>query len=336
MSQRQAVRSGREVSSGGVEEKVVATLREVAGKHSIQYALLMYIYYKRVVKFRDLLKIYNKVSDNRVVREATVRNQLKQLMLKGLVRRLGGDRYVALVEPSQVADMFDAERSRAAKLAGRVRHMKVSREGVKISPGLGYYTKQVVETAERLVSREKRAAALDLIVHTLLPLRKNEVLWLWHKDLFVYYVPKTSAGRFRAVKSEEVAKLLRKLGFDEGIMILHTLGHEEAGGIIRSMFARGPYSWPWARSISYGLKQLGLLEEVDDLYRIQLKKTDDGIELMLWNLYTGQLVVSYNVRWSYETPEPLKNRKHVVASVLGKQHISPSIEANSYFSKWSS
>jgi len=251
-----------------------------------------------------------------------------------LVRRLGSDSYVALVDPFEVADMFDHERSRAGKTAGRIRHLKVAREGIKISPGLSYYTEKVVETAKQLVNRGKRATALDLIVHTLLPLRENEVLWLWHKDLFVYYTPKTSAGRFRAVKSEEVAGLLKKLGFTEGITILHTLGHDEARRIIRDLFSKGAYSWPWARSVSYGLKELGLLEEVDDLYRIELKKMNERIELTLLNLYTNELIATYKINWDYETPAPLKNKDEVVATVYGKQHVSERVESDSYFSKW--
>jgi len=317
------------------EKKVISALRKVADRYSIQYALLWYIYYKRIADFRDLYRLYNELTDNQVVREATIRNQLKQLERKGLVRRLGSDSYTVLVDPAEVPDMFDAERSRAAKLAGRVRHLKVNREALKVGPGLAYYTRLVVETAERLVSRGKRVAALDLIAHTLLPLRENEVLWLWHKDLFIYYTSKTSAGKFRAVRSEEVAKLLRRLGFSEGIMILHALGHCEAKKIIRDMFARGPYSWPWARSISYGLKELGLLEEVDDLYKIQLKKMEGGlIELTLLNLYTSQHVATYTINWSYETPEPLKSREQVNGTVYGKQHVSERVESDSYFSKW--
>lgn len=117
-------------------------------------------------------------------------------------------------------------------------------------------------------------------------------------------------------------------------MIYHVDGHEESSKIIHRIFNRGPYSWPWARSISYGLKELGLLEEVDELYRIQLKRVGGKIELMLWNLYSRELVASYEIEWRDEAPEPLRNRRFYIGTVLGRQHIRREIEEYSYFSKW--
>jgi len=317
-----------------VYRDLIRKLKKLAEKHSIQYALLWHIYLRRVVSFEELYKLYNRLTDNRVVCEATVRNQLKVLERKGVIRREGG-KYVALVDPRDVEDLFDVERSKSGKIGAALRHLKVGSTSLKVSPGLSYYTRQVVERAKELVHKGKKAAALDLIVHTLLPLRENEVLWLWHNDIFVYYAPKTGAGKFRAVRSREVSDLLKRLGFDEGIMIFHTLGHEEARRIIHKLFQRGPYSWPWARSISYGLKQLGLLQEVDDLYRIQLKRVDGKIELTLWNLYTKELVASYTIEWKHEAPEPLKDKSYYVGTVLGRQHVKQEIETDSYFSKWS-
>ncbi len=117
-------------------------------------------------------------------------------------------------------------------------------------------------------------------------------------------------------------------------MILHVLGHKEASKIIRRIFSRGPYSWPWARSISYGLKELGLLREVVGLCRIQLKRLNNRIELMLWDLYTKKLLAQYTINWKHETPEPLRNKQYVIATVLGKLHVRKEIEENNYFSKW--
>ncbi len=244
-----------------------------------------------------------------------------------------GEKYYCLVDPREVTDLFDVERSKAGKIGATIRHMKLKSKSLKTSPGLSYYTKQVVEKAKEIIRKGKRATALDLLAHTLLPLRENEILWLWHNDLFIYYTPKTGQ-KFRAVKSKEVAELLRKLGFSEGIMILHVLGHKEASKIIHRIFSRGPYSWPWARSISYGLKELGLLEEINTLYKLQLKRVGTKIELILWNLYTKEILAQYIINWNHETPEPLKNRSYVIATILGKQHIKKEIEINSYFSKW--
>ncbi len=223
-----------------VDKEVLKKLKKIAKKHTIQYALLWYIYLRKTASLRELYRLYRYVSE-KTIRENTVRKQLKVLERKGLIRKVG-DRYSCLVDPREVHDLFDTERSKAGRIGAVIQHMKLNTKSLKISPGLAYYTKQVVEKARDLVKKGKRAVALDLIVHTLLPLRENEVLWLWHQDTFIYYIRKTKSGQFRAVKSEEVAKLLRKLGFSEGIMILHVLGHSEASRIIHRIFNRGPYS----------------------------------------------------------------------------------------------
>jgi len=229
--------------------------------------------------------------------------------------------------------LFDIERSKAGRVGATIRHLRITSKPLKVSPGLAHYTKQIIEKSQKLIKKGKRAIALDLIAHTLLPLRENAILWLWHNDLFVYYEPKTRQ-MWRAIKSEDISKLLRKLGFSEGIMILHTLGHSETSKIIRRIFQRGPYSWPWARSVSYGLKFLGLLEETTN-FKIQLKRIDNRIELILWDLYTKQKICNYTINWDYEPPEPLKNKQFVIATVLGRQHIRKEIEMDSYINnKW--
>jgi len=314
-----------------LDKQLIRELKKLANKHSIQYALLWYIYLFGEAALTKLYRIYRYLSE-KTIRENTVRKQLEQLQRKGLIKRIG-DKYYSLVDPREVEDLFDRERSRAGKIGATLRHMKIKNKSMKISPGLSYYTKKVIDEAQKLIRKGKKAVALDLISHTLLPLRENAVLWLWHGDLFAYYEPKTRQ-RWRVIESKEISNLLKKLGFTEGIMILHTLGHNEVSKIIKKMFSRGSYSWPWARSISYGLKQLGLLHEIDDLFRIQLKKLNNRIELTLWNLYSKQLLANYTINWKHETPEPLKNKHYIIATVLGKQHVKKEIEENSYFSKW--
>jgi len=316
------------------DKELLRKLKRVANMFTIQYALLWYIYLKNQedqVTFQELYRAYRYLSE-KLTRRNTVLKQLQMLERKGLIER-HGDRYYCLVDPRDVEDLFDIKRSRSGKIGATLRHMKIASKSLKISPGLAYYMKRVIDEARKLIAKGKRAVALDLLVHTLLPLRENEILWLWYGDTFIYYIKKTRSGKFRAVKSKEVAELLRRLGYSEGIMIIHTLGHKEASKIIKRIFSRGPYSWPWARSVSYGLKYLGLLEETTN-FKIQLKKLDNEIEAWLWDLYTKELLAQYTIKWEYETPEPLKNKQYVIATVLGKQHIKKEIEENSYFSKW--
>ena len=323
-------RTSREQEVREARKKLIQTLKRIADKYSIQYALLWYIYLEEP-NLKELFKVYRDLS-GKLVRENTVRKQLQMLERKGLIKR-HGDRYYCLVDPRDVEDLFDIKRSRSGKIGAALRHMKIASKSLKVSPGLAYYMKRVIDEARKLIAKGKRAVALDLLVHTLLPLRENEILWLWYGDTFIYYIKKTRSGKFRAVKSKEVAELLRRLGYSEGIMIIHTLGHKEASKIIKRVFSRGPYSWPWARSVSYGLKYLGLLEETTN-FKIQLKRLDNEIEAWLWDLYTKELLAQYTILWEHETPEPLKNRSYIIATVLGKQHIRKEIETNSYFSKW--
>ena len=209
-----------------IDKEVLKKLRRLADRYSIQYALLWYIYLKSGTGLRELYNAYRYLS-GKTIRENTVRKQLQQLERKGLIRREGG-RYFCLVDPREVHDLFDIERSKAGRIGATLRHMKLTTKSLKISPGLAYYVKKVVEESQKPIRRGKRAVALDLIAHTLLPLRENEVLWLWHQDIFVYYIKKSKAGEFRAIKSKEISDLLKKPGFSEGIMILHVLGHKEA------------------------------------------------------------------------------------------------------------
>ena len=54
---------------------------------------------------------------------------------------------------------------------------------------------------------------------------------------------------------------MRDLGFEEGLMVEHLKGHDEAAKIIRKIFARGWESWPIGRSIFYALKRFDLASE---------------------------------------------------------------------------
>ena len=69
-------------------------------------------------------------------------------------------------------------------------------------------------------------------------------------------------------------------------------------------------------------------------FRIQLKRIDNKIELILWTLYTNQEICRYVINWNHETTEPLKNKRYIIFTVIGKPHVKKEIEMDSYFSKW--
>ncbi len=170
-----------------IERELLRRLKRIADSYSIQYALLWYLYLQGS-SLEEIYKVY-RILSGKLVSQGTVRKQIAQLKRKGLVKHDGG-KYIALVDPRDVEDLFDRERSRAGRIGASIRHMRINSRSLKISPGLKYYVERVVEESKKLVKRGKRDVALDLIAHTLLPLRENEILWLWHQDIFIYYSPK--------------------------------------------------------------------------------------------------------------------------------------------------
>lgn len=325
---KRSISKKRKVEEG--QARLVELLKKLARKHTIQYALLLYIAARRP-GFDELHRVYKEISDKDVKRQ-TVYKQLKELEEKGFIKKKGG-RYVAVVDPTmrEIAESFDKGRGKIGRLGAAIRHMGLKAKSTKISPGLAHYLKIFVDKAQKLIKEGKREVALNLLIHTLLPLRKSDVLWLWHGDTFVYYSRKVRS--FRTVRSEKVAQVLRELDFEEGIMIHHLKGLEESGEIIKRIFSRGSYSWAWARSIAYQLKKLGFLEDGWN-YRIQLRREGDELELVLWDLYTKELVCQYKIFYEEEeAPEPLKNKPYHIAIVIGKAHIRKEVE-EAYHSKW--
>ncbi|RLG83066.1 MAG: hypothetical protein DRO40_05815 [Thermoprotei archaeon] len=310
-------------------KSLIEKLRQLTRNVSVQYALYYYLWTVKGASIRNLHRLYNEFT-GRMVAPNTVRKQLKILERKGLIKKLG-DTYIALVEPQEVLDLFDARRSKAGRKEALKRSLGVKRKKIEVPLGLSHYVKEIVDETKKLIAKGDRTAALDLLVHTLLPLRETEALWLWHDNTFIYWNSKSR--NFRAVESKDIAELLRKLGYREGVMIFHTLAHEKAKKVIHRIFNRGSYSWPWARSLAYGLKELELLKETN--YRIQIKRIDNRIVLTLYDFYTKHQIAEYTTAWIHEElPEPMKNKNYYMGTVLGKTHVKQEIEENNYFSKW--
>ena len=104
-------------------------------------------------------------------------------------------------------------RSRAGKRGALRRLLNLHRkpEQLQIPRKLGYYVSKVYDEAEKLLGKGDRTAALDLLIHTYLPLRENEILWLWQGNEFIYWDNKN--GTFRCLRSKELSRLLQKLGY---------------------------------------------------------------------------------------------------------------------------
>jgi len=313
------------------------------GKRFRQLGLYMFILwwyyqYKDGITFDKLWRFYNNIS-NHIVHAETVRKQLKMLQAKGLVEEKNGKFYPTPLPADVAIKLFDVERSRAGK-AGAIRRVRqVIYRGqlplVEDLPNFRYYVNKVVQQAVQLIHQGKREVALDLISHTLLPIRESGVLWLWKGDEFIYFEKKTMVeGSFHSVKFPMLADLLRKLGFKEGVMVWHLYGHDEAKDLIRRIFQKGHLSWPWARSIFYKLKQFGLAEEGNQ-YIIELEYRNMSLIVTLRDIYNN-LLKEYFEPWFNEVklPPPLSAEKTKDRYlVLGRQHIKEENE-ESYFSRW--
>ena len=324
----------------GEEKSVLDKILEV-GKRCRQLGIYLYILHWYTqhgegIDFGRLHRFYNSMA-GRAVTVSAVSRMLDVLKVKGLVEERGGRYYPKVLDLDAVKDLFDVKRSRAGRLGaiGRVR-MELRRKvepmtvEVEVPRNIKYYVGRVVKEAVDLVKKGKMAEALDLISHTLLPLRENGVLWLWWKNQFVYYEPKTKPG-LHSVKVPLVSELLKKLGFEEGIMVEHVRGHGYVEELIHRLFGKGHLSWPWSRSIFYGLKKVGLAEEGTP-YIVEMFYEEGWLKVILKDLYGNTLKV-FEREWSGELPPPLSEKRHYKSVAIGKQHVYEPNEEG-YFSRW--
>jgi len=316
-----------------LKEKEARKLREIAKKTSNQFALYLYLYYRKKASLNTLYRIYCEIVGRRV-RLATLRKQLKILEERYKVVKREDSYYIPLLPPEELLQVIDVKRSRAGKKGALKRILNIYRklEQLQIPRNLAYYTSKVYEEMQKLLRKGDRTVALDLLVHTYLPLRENEVVWLWKGNEFIYWDNKNKT--FRCLYSEELSKLLKKLGYSEGIMIWHILGHERATKVIRKLFGKGHLDWPWSRSIAYGLMLLGILKE-GSYYRVEVMYKEGYLHLLLKDYYTGYPIQEYSIRWGHsQLPSPLsKQTKYYKGLALGVAHTNPKND-ESYFSRW--
>jgi len=326
-----------------IGEKKRSILDEILrfGRSNRQLGTYLFIYYwyaryKNGVDFRRLWRFYNNIAGH-IVHENTVRKQLKQLENKGLIEVKDNRVYPKVKDLDAIIDLFDFKRSKAGKRGAMKRLRKVLKlrtspelEELDITRNLEYYVKRVLSIASKLVFEGKRWEALDLIAHTLLPIRETGVLWLWRRDEFIYYERKAKPS-VRCVRFLALSEALKRLGFEEGIMVDHIKGHKYVKEIIHKLFAKGNLSWPWSRSVFYGLKKYELASEGSN-YIIEFFYKNGLLKILLKDYY-GNLLAIYEKEWQGRPPEPLANRNYYKVMAVGKQHIYEENESG-YFDRW--
>jgi len=112
--------------------------------------------------------------------------------------------------------------------------------------------------AKRLVRKGKKWMVVDLLAHTLLPVRRTGVLLARCGDVFVFYERKTR--KIHMLRSLNIAEIFDGLGIGNGFLGLHRL--HEADDIIRELFS----SHENARRIHYQLKELGWFQYPQEHY----------------------------------------------------------------------
>jgi len=308
-------------------------IKKIARETSNQYALYYYLYSLGKATLYQLYRTYNEIVGRRV-RLSTIRKQLKILEERYKAIKRQGEYYIPLLPPDELLRAIDVKRAKAGRKGAlkRILNLRRKPEQLQIPRNLAYYTAKVYEEAEKLLKKSDRTAALDLLIHTYLPLRENEILWLWKDNEFIYWDNKNKT--FRCLHSEELSKLLKKLGYSKGILAWHILGHKRATKVIRKLFGKGYLDWAWARSIAYGLMLLKLLKE-GNYYRVEVRYQDNYLYLILRDYYTGYITQEYRIRWSREElPLPLsKNAHYFKGLALGVPHTNPKND-ESYFDKW--
>ena len=318
------------------ERTLLEQSRKLAQNTSNYFGLYWWLWHKGGASFKDLWSTYCKIV-GRQVRFATVHRQLARLERYRAIKR-EGEYYYPLVDPEVLLSVVNVKRSQAGRLGAHKRAvyaaMGLSKERLEELrvPQLRHYVERVVAEVKKLVERGDRTATLDLLAHTLLPLRENETLWLWRGEEFLYWDSKNRV--FRCVRSEAVSELLHRLGYSEGILAWHVLGHSRASKIVHSLFGKGWESWPWARSISYGLMLLGLVQEGSP-YQIELTYRGGEIAIYLHDYFFGNTLAVYLMQWQHDLlPAPLSsNTRTYKGAVLGVPHSKPEND-ESYFSRW--
>ena len=208
---------------------------------------------------------------------------LKRLELYGLVKNLGSGWYrPEILDESLVEGSIDFSRVRTREQVLAKKRELSSR--MDKSEELPRPVQEVINRARELIEKGEKWRAVDLLAHTLLPVRESGVLVARLGDLFLYYENKT--GKMHMLRSERLARVFEELGLGEGPLALHRT--QESGSIVRRLFG----SHDNARRIHYLLKELGWFQEVEGQYFWRLwedpvsgasyisiyRKTGDGLE----------------------------------------------------------
>jgi len=264
---------------------LVEEARKLYRERGISYTLWWYLSEvwrrrRHWVKFEDLFRLHQSIAGVRS-KNAT-RKALKRLEEYGLIENLGDGYYRPLILDRSIAEgSIDFSRVRTRDQVLRREATAEFRRQEELPREL----RPVLDTARRLIERGEKWKAVDLLAHTVLPIRKTGVLLARKGDAFIYYERKTD--KMHMLKSGRLAQVFDELGIKDTILVEHRF--HEADDIVRKLFG----SHDNARRLHYLLKERGWFEYLDNryYYRIYEDPVTGGWELTLYQLNreSGQL-----------------------------------------------
>jgi len=158
-----------------IDQVPLKRLTGLAKKTSNQYALYYYLYKSGKATLPQLYKVYCEITGKRV-RIATLRKQLRILEERYKVVKKERDYYVPLIPPEELSLVINPKKSVAGRKGALKRILNLNfynkPEQLKIPQNLAYYIFKVYKEVQKLLRKDDKVAALDLIAHTYLPLRK--------------------------------------------------------------------------------------------------------------------------------------------------------------------
>jgi len=183
---------------------------------------------------------------------------LKRLANYGIIRGIYDGMYVPVAAPDVAFNAIDESRVRLRnQVVGTNSRSGFQDADSEVSKVPGAVA-TVISVAKRLVEEGKKWVAVDLLAHTLLPVRRTGVLLARCGDVFVFYERKTR--KMHMLRSPNLAEIFDGLGIGNSFLGLHRL--HEADDIIRELFS----SHENARRIHYQLKELGWFQYPQEHY----------------------------------------------------------------------
>jgi hypothetical protein len=330
-----AVRDARGVGVDGTAAKALAGLpeglwrallakgrtlyREKGPSYTIWWFLReVWLRLRRPVRFSEVHMFHREIAGARS-KNATWKI-LKRLELYGLARSVHGRYMPVVLDPRIVEGSID--RSRV-----RTREQVLPTTRPRVEPGERVWPREVwpvIREALRLVGRGEKWRAVDLIAHTLLPVRKTGILLARRGDIFIYYESKT--GKMHMIRSPMLARIFSYLGINDEVLAEHR--RWEADALIRRMYG----SHDIARRLHYLLKERGWFEyfEPGEWFYTLLVMPDGRWRLSILHLLSpNRLVEEWRVEGEGGLPLPPGERR---GGILTREHAKEENE-ETYFNR---